>query len=148
MHMHINIDKNTHCTGTLELCIRHLLIRCITVDKLFSLRLLNDRLNSFCYGAEINNKPSPLSAHHVSVYGHLKQSGKGLLLCLYNNAISITNYCSLTASQMWCLGRFLPILVGDVIPEGYKCWENYLTHLDIMEEVFAPVTSVERMDYD
>ena len=51
------------------------------------------------------------------------------------------------ASQMWCLGRFLPIIIGDTIPDGYTYWENYLTHLDIMDEVFAPVTNMERIDY-
>lgn len=48
---------------------------------------------------------------------------------------------------MWCLGRFLPILIGDMIPPGYEYWMNYLTHLDIMDEAFAPVSSVERLDY-
>ena len=52
-----------------------------------------------------------------------------------------------TASQMWCLGRFLPLLIGDIIPDEYPYWENYLTHLDIMDEIFAPVTSGERADY-
>ena len=48
---------------------------------------------------------------------------------------------------MWCLGRFLPILIGDKIPEGYVYWENFLTHLDIMVEVFAPIISGDRIDY-
>ena len=48
---------------------------------------------------------------------------------------------------MWCLGRFLPLLIGDKIPEDNKHWENYTTHLEIMDEVFAPVTTPERMDY-
>lgn len=54
-------------------------------------------------------------------------------------------YCA--ASQMWCLGRFLPVLIGDKIPDGYAYWENYLYHLHIMDEVFAPITSDERADY-
>ena len=48
---------------------------------------------------------------------------------------------------MWCLGRFLPVLIGDKIPSDYPYWENYLTHLDIMDEIFAPVSSSERLDY-
>ena len=35
----------------------------------------------------------------------------------------------------------------DKIPEDNKYWENYTTHLEIMDEVFAPVTTPERMDY-
>ena len=40
-------------------------------------------------------------------------------------------YCPFTsffssASQAWCLGRFFPLLVGDLVPEGDEKWENYL----------------------
>jgi hypothetical protein len=41
---------------------------------------------------------------------------------------------------MWCLGRFLPLLIGDFIPED-DYWENFLTLLDIVDYVFAPVTT-------
>ena len=34
-----------------------------------------------------------------------------------------------------------------IIPDEYPYWENYLTHLDIMDKIFAPVTSKERVDY-
>jgi hypothetical protein len=47
----------------------------------------------------------------------------------------VIRYYFCAASQMWCLGRYLPIIIGDVIPEGYMYWEYYLTHLDIMDEV-------------
>ena len=62
--------------GSLELCMRHLLIQCIAVDKLFTLGMLNDRIASFGYGSDITNKPSTLSQHHISLKGHIKQSGK------------------------------------------------------------------------
>ena len=29
---------------------------------------------------------------------------------------------------MWCLGRFLPLLIGHFIPEGDSFWENFLLH--------------------
>ena len=48
---------------------------------------------------------------------------------------------------MWCLGRFLPILIGDIIPNDNPYWENFLTHLTIINEAFAPVSSEERLDY-
>lgn len=53
----------------------------------------------------------------------------------------------LIASQMWCLGRYLPILVGDKIPDEHPHWEHYLTHLSIMDEVFAPICCEDRLDY-
>ena len=48
---------------------------------------------------------------------------------------------------MWCLGRFFPMLVGDLVPEGDEYWENFLLLLDIVDELFAPVTTPERADY-
>ena len=48
---------------------------------------------------------------------------------------------------MWCLGRFLPVLIGDLVPEGDDYWENYLMLLDIVDELFAPVTTSEKADY-
>lgn len=46
------------------------------------------------------------------------------------------------ATEMWCLGRFLPLLVGDVIPEGNVHWEHYLQLLQIINYLFAPRTSL------
>ena len=37
-----------------------------------------------------------------------------------------------TASQMWCLGRMLPFLIGDKIPEEDEHWEHYLLLLSIL----------------
>ena len=48
---------------------------------------------------------------------------------------------------MWCLGRFLPLIIGDKIPSGHQYWDNYLAHLEIMDEVFAPIIHEERTDY-
>ena len=33
------------------------------------------------------------------------------------------------------------------MPHNYPYWTNYVSHLQIMEEVFAPVTSRDRLDY-
>ena len=47
------------------------------------------------------------------------------------------NYVILIAMQMWTLGRFLPLAIGHLIPEGEKHWENFLGLLDIMDILFA-----------
>ena len=41
-----------------------------------------------------------------------------------------------TASQMWLLGRLLPILVGQYVPEDDEHWCNYLLLLDIVDIMF------------
>lgn len=48
---------------------------------------------------------------------------------------------------MWCLGRFLPLLIGHFVPEGDSFWENFLLLLTIMDYVFSPVTTADKADY-
>lgn len=48
------------------------------------------------------------------------------------------------ASQTWTLARFLPLLIGDKIPESHPHYENFLLHLQIINAVFAPVTATGR----
>ena len=42
-----------------------------------------------------------------------------------------------TATQMWCLGHFLPLFIGHLVPEGDIFWDNFLMLLTIMDYVFA-----------
>ena len=48
---------------------------------------------------------------------------------------------------MWCLGRFLPLIIGNIVEKDNQYWDNYLSHLEIMSEVFAPVYDIERIGY-
>lgn len=52
-----------------------------------------------------------------------------------------------SASQAWCLGRFLPLLVGDLVPEGDDKWANYLDLLTILDYIFAPITTQDKCEY-
>ena len=65
--------------------------------------------------------------------------GNGLILitwltCLYVYA----------AMQMWTLARYLPLLIGDLVPEEDKHWETFLTLLDILRICLAPKTNKEQ----
>ena len=44
-------------------------------------------------------------------------------------------YC-IIASQMWTLGRLLPVMIGHIIPEDNAHWVHYLEVLDIMDLFF------------
>lgn len=44
-----------------------------------------------------------------------------------------------TASQMWCLIRLLPFMIGGFIPEDDAKWEIFLTLRDIMEHILCPL---------
>ena len=61
--------------GTLVVCIKHLLIHYITVEKIFSLQQLNQRIHEFNFGTESKNRPSDIATHHLTPSGELKQSG-------------------------------------------------------------------------
>ena len=42
---------------------------------------------------------------------------------------------------MWCLGRYLPFLIGDLVPEGNPYWDCFVLLLEIMDLLFSPITS-------
>lgn len=48
-----------------------------------------------------------------------------------------------TASQMWCLIRFLPQMIGHKVPEDNEYWGLFLLLRTIMDMIFAPVISLE-----
>ena len=69
--------------GTLELCMRHLLIHLIHEEKLFSIGILNSRIASFNYGpSEVRNKPTQIATTCLASDGHLKQSGTFYVLTI------------------------------------------------------------------
>ena len=69
--------------GSLELCMRHLLIYLVHDKKVFSLNVLNDRIASIDYGlSEVKNKPTEIAPVSITSGGHLKQSGM-LFTCIH-----------------------------------------------------------------
>lgn len=53
----------------------------------------------------------------------------------------------LSASQMWCLGRFLPMIVGSHIPAQDEKWNLFLTLLEITDIIFADAITVNKASY-
>ena len=48
---------------------------------------------------------------------------------------------------MWCLGRLLPLMVGELVPQSDPHWENFTLMLQITDYIFAPVTSPDIASY-
>lgn len=48
---------------------------------------------------------------------------------------------------MWLLGRLLPMMVGQHIPEGDEFWENYLLMLSITDLLLAPKITEDEVAY-
>ena len=42
---------------------------------------------------------------------------------------------------MWCLARFLPLIVGVKVPQTDEKWQLFLKMLDITDIIFSQVTS-------
>lgn len=111
----------------LPLEIKLLLKKYINMDKYFTLDILNERISSFNYPlVDASNKPSSIKQQVLS-----------------SDSASLSQ----SASQMWCLARMLPLLIGDFIPVADDCWENFLRLLKIEEIVFAPRTSTQLAAY-
>ncbi len=100
-----------------------LVLNSLIEQKLLTLDQLNNRLTSFDYGfSDSHNKPSVIKPQDLkNPDGAMRQ----------------------TAAQMWCLLRLLPLMAGDLIPEGEKHWELILSLLSCMELIFSQALTEE-----
>ena len=80
-------------------------------------------------------------------------SAKELILFILNNQFFLacntflfSNSLKL-ASQMWLLGRLLPVMIGHFVPDVDIFWKNYLLLLKIMDYLFSPITSQGNCQY-
>lgn len=51
---------------------------------------------------------------------------------------SVIAFLSILASETWALARFLPIIIGDLVPEDHECWNLFLLLLTILDYVMGP----------
>ena len=51
------------------------------------------------------------------------------------------------ASQMWLLGRVLPLIIGDCIPDDDKHWLLFLRLMVIVDLLFAPSIPQDYVSY-
>ena len=52
-----------------------------------------------------------------------------------------------TASQTWTLGRLLPLMVGEMVPEDDDNQQHYLTTLQISNYLLAPEIHPDEVAY-
>ena len=108
--------------GVLPYKTKMLLLKFITERHYFGLSDLNGRIHSFPLGDTESSRPSPISSATLcSSDKKLKQSG---IFCKLGSQKRYLLYVSSIASEMWCLGRYLPLLIGDLIPDDDEHWEN------------------------
>lgn len=108
--------------------IKLLLNRCIFVENFFSLEELNSRMKSFAYQLiDRKNKPTELT--------------RSVLTNLEDHKLRQH------ASQMWCLVRMLPFLIGDKVPIGHEHYELLLLLLRCMDIIFSPFVEKSQLLY-
>lgn len=142
-------------------------MRCLT------LRELNNRLESFNYGYMNNkNKPTPIARETLNALddAKLKQSGKvmhylfnsKLIFCIYhmirklivllthllwNNFYYWKFLSNVAASKLWCLFRFLPIIIGERIDVKMEEWPCLLILWNIVQICTSPAIRKDDIPY-
>lgn len=48
---------------------------------------------------------------------------------------------------MWLLGRILPLVIGDYVPDDDERWLNYLMLMDVVDLLFCPQISEDNVVY-
>ncbi len=48
---------------------------------------------------------------------------------------------------MWLLGRILPLVIGDLVPEDNEKWLNFLLLMEIVDRLFSPHISEDSVAY-
>ena len=51
------------------------------------------------------------------------------------------------ASQMWLLGRILPLIIGDHVPEDNEHWLLFLQLMEIVDLLFSPALTQDHAVY-
>lgn len=103
--------------GVVSMEVKLVLHKFIYVDNFFTLATFNSYLSNHSYGfCDQKNKPS----------------------CLLESTLkSRDNSLKQHASQMWCLMRVLPLLIGSFIPEGNLLWSLILELMKIVDVAFS-----------
>lgn len=131
------------------------MLKVMIQKKYLTLRDLNDAIENFPYGStEITSKPSIIPGNVLN--SNDNQEGTCTCTCICNDVMlcvcrvhmltRVYNF-SYLAAQWWCLARLLPLMIGDKIPVDDCYWENYLTLLEILDYLMAPVISLDDIAY-
>ena len=108
--------------------VKLVLYQLMYVDKLVSLKELNQRIRGFQYSfTDRKNKPSLLVPERMRNVADHKVGQK--------------------AAQMWCLLRMMPLLIGDLIPYDNPSYKLLLLLLQCMDIIYAPIIHISQAIY-
>lgn len=136
----LNEIPGFHAVHNFSLDIMHTVLEGIVLTELscvlfhlcneyheLSLSVLNSRMHSFWSVINVDKGNKPPELNHIDKPGRL--------------------YPSMKAIQSWALLKYLPLLLGDVVPADDKHW-LFLLHLsELVDILFAPVFTVGMVTY-
>ncbi|KAJ1520357.1 hypothetical protein ONE63_003492 [Megalurothrips usitatus] len=96
----------------------------VKIKKLLTFQELNELVQGFYYGLELGNKPPLISDDNI------KKESVGF-----------------NATEMLCLIRFFPLMVGHKIDNDDKVWQFYLSLRELVDLLFAPTFSRSSIPY-
>lgn len=125
----------------------------IFVKSYFTLNFLNERIFYFKFSrTESADKPCSLTEHMLQPNSTIHQTGMYLLnscmcvyVCMYLELI--TYHFMYVANQMWNLAVYLPLIIGDQLPDDDTKWECFLILLDVLQICMSRVQSTDLADY-
>ncbi|XP_013413276.1 uncharacterized protein LOC106175700 [Lingula anatina] len=95
----------------------------LTIDE------LNAQIKSFNYGfCDSHNKPTTNTITELSLRNPDGASGQ-------------------SASQMWCLVRYLPLMIGHMVDENNEYWQLLIVLLKCMDIIFSPTVTLGEKFY-
>lgn len=114
--------------GVARYVIEKVLTSLICVQKAFTLSTVNYLIESFPYSEfESQNKPRPLTIE--TKVNKIEQKIIG---------VKSKIRAKQSAVEMACLSRYLGLMIGDLVPDGYQPWQLYLLLRKIIGTVTAP----------
>lgn len=139
--------------GVLPRHCKFVLVHCLFEERYVTLKMVNRLISEFEYGySESRNVPRQLDNDHLkSSESKLSQSGmydcyvqchtynKRRLEFVEKRDICSIHLCTyelmstnIAASQMWLLGRLLPLIMGKYVPDDDAHWRCYIQLLRIL----------------
>ena len=126
--------------GVLQYEGNFLLQHCITDCQYFTLAHLNSVIDSIELGyMEADDRPTPITSQVLRSNRNLGQKGSFWFTNMHTlHSWSLWTGLHFKAAQSALLGRLLPVMIGERVPEDDENWENFLLLLEILDFLMAP----------
>lgn len=113
------------------------MILCTTFWKGFAI-LIYQYFNAKYFTIDILN----YSTQHFA-YGVYERSNRSVEITLDNIK---DEHFKMTSSEMYAFARFLPLLIGDLVPERNENWKLFLILLSIIDIVFQSTLNENQLN--